>query len=267
MKISRVFALFLSIQSFAQAQTPSPTPGYLSDFNYQVSQLKNVGQAQLLENFLTTETRNTSICANRAHQWSYELAKFKNIQTGKVFIHFTALGEANENKEWAYHVAPYVIVKGEEMVLDPSFAVFGKRPVKMEDWTLHFGKSKKCVVLDPANNPNHLKLEMNNVGADYISPLDERTGSARQYPSTEGICYIRKVPMYYQWPSEVYGADLYRSGKSEFAKFNYDAFDLEGVLQACKQAVKWSVQMNQSCADYLGIKKQPSLLDRILQER
>jgi hypothetical protein len=241
-------------------------PGFLKDFNYQVTQLKTMGQAQALENSLTTETRNSSICANRAHYWSYELSKFKNIQTGKVFIHFTALGEANENKEWAYHVAPYVVVNGEEMVLDPVFAEFKKRPVKMENWTNHFGKSKNCVVLDPLNNPEHLKLEKNNVGADFITPLDEKTGSARQYPSTLGICYIRKVPMYFQWPSEVYGSDLYRTGDSQYSQFNYESFNEEGVLAACKQAVKWSVQASQSCSDYLGIKAKPGFLQKLLQD-
>ncbi len=256
-----LIALFTVI-SVAQADEP----GFLKDFNYQVSSVKSIGQAQLLENFLTTDTRKTSICSNRAHYWAYELAKFKNIQSGKVFIHFTALGQASENKEWAYHVAPYVMVNGKEMVLDPAYAVFGKRPVKMEDWTNHFGKSKKCVVLDPSNNPAHLKLEMNNVGADWITPLDSKTGAARQYPSHEGICYIRKVPMYYQWPSEVYGADLYRAGDANYAKFDYNDFDLDGVLQACKQAVKWGVQAGQSCNDYLGIPKKPGFLEKLLLE-
>ncbi len=243
--------VILSLISTANASEP----GFLEDFNYQVTQLKSVAQAQALENSLTVETRLTSICANRAHYWSYELAKFKNIQTGKVFIHFTKEGQAEENKEWAYHVAPYVIVNGEEMVLDPVFAQFRKRPVKLSDWTNHFGKSKSCVVLDPDHNPEHLKLELNNLGDDYKTPLDAKTGNARQYPSTEGICYIRKVPMYYQWPSEVYGADLFRAGNMQYSKFNYQSFDLDGVLQACRQAIKWKVQLQNSCSDYLGIKK------------
>ena len=228
--------------------------GYLKDFNYQVQQLSSMRDAQILENFLTKETRNTSICANRAHYWAYELAKFKNVQTGKVFIHFTAEGEANENKDWAFHVAPYVIVNGEEVVLDPAFAVFNNAPVKMADWTNYFGKSKKCVVLDPLHNPAHLKLEMNNVGSDSNTPLDAKTGYARQYPSTEGICYIRKVPMYYQWPAQVYGTDLMRTGNTRYSDFNFQSFDQQSVLQACRQAVRWDVQLSVSCSKYLGIK-------------
>ena len=256
-----IFAI-LSLASVAHAEQP----GYLKDFNYQVVQLTDPQQAQILESSLTTETRQTSICANRAHYWAYELYKFQNqVQTGKVFIHFTAAGEANENKDWAFHVAPYVIVNGEEMVLDPAFAVFNKRPVKMADWTNYFGKSKNCVVLDPIGNPEHLKLEMNNIGSDDKTPLSAVTGFARQYPSTEGICYIRKVPMYYQWPSEVYGVDLFHAGNPAYERFNYTGFDGDGVLQACKQAVKWNVQLQKSCSDYLGIKKSPGFLEKLLQ--
>ena len=264
MNLLTILFLSLSSASFAQepvTTTPTPVPGFLSDFNYQVDQLKTLGEAQVLENFLTTDTRQHSICGNRAEMWSYELSKFKGVQTGKVFIHFTAQGEAKENADWAYHVAPYVIVNGQEMVLDPAFGVFNKRPVKMADWTNYFGKSKNCVLLDPSHNPEHLKLELYNLPSDDLTPLSNNIGTARQYPSTEGICYIRKVPMYYQWPSDVYGADLYRSGNSNYSKFDYENFDLQNVLSACQQAVSWSVQIKNSCSNYLDIKKTGPIRD------
>ena len=260
-KIMSLLLATLSIVSAAFAGQP----GFLKDFNYQVVQLKSIEQAEFLENSLTTQTRTTSICANRAHYWSYELSKFQHVQTGKVFIFFTAKGEANENGDWAYHVAPYVVVDGEEVVLDPAFSVFNGKPVAMDDWTQYFGKSSQCIVLDPAHNPEHLKLEINNVGSDDKTPLSENTGNARQYPSTEGTCYIRKVPMYYQWPSEVYGVDLYRAGNLDFKKFNYQGFDGQNVLSACKQAVRWDIQLGHSCSDYLGIKEKPGFLEKLFQ--
>jgi len=230
--------------------------GFLKDFNYQVTELKDMGQAQALENLMTTDTRQMSICANRAHLWANDLARLRNIQTGKVFIHFTAKGEANENGDWAYHVAPYVIVKGEEIVLDPGFGVFGGKPVKLSAWTKYFGKSENCVVLNPTENASHLVLEKNDIGSDDVTPLSSRYGTARQYPSTEGICYIRKTPMYYQFPVDVYGVDLLHSGKSEFSAYDMKAFDEDSVLMACKQATSISFKMKHDCASYLGIKKE-----------
>ena len=241
-------------------------PGFLKDFNYQVTQLKTMGQAQALENAMSTDTRLYSICANRAHFWANDLARKKNVQVGKVFIHFTAAGEADEDVSWAYHVAPYVIVNGKEMVLDPVFAAFNKKPVELSEWTNHFGKSPNCVELDPLNNPDHLKLEQNNVGFDNVTPLSPKTGNARQYPSTEGYCYIRKVPMYYQYPSEIYGADLFKSGKPEFSVFDYQDFQENSVLNACQQAMNVKFKMEHSCFDYLGLKKKPGILQKLLQD-
>ena len=248
-----LFALLsLSLTAHADDQ-----PGFQKDFNYQVTELKSMGEAQALENLMTTDTRQKSICANRAHLWANDLARMRNIQTGKVFIHFTAKGEASENGDWAYHVAPYVIVKGEEVVLDPGFGVFHGKPVKLTEWTKYFGKSEKCIVLDPMDNPAHLALEKNDVGSDDVNPLSNRFGTARQYPSTEGICYIRKTPMYYQFPVAVYGVDLLHSGKAEYASYNLQSFDQDSVLMACQQATTLSFKMKHDCSSYLGIKKDP----------
>lgn len=253
-----IFAVLSTILTSTHA---AEQPGYLKDFNYQVTQLKNVGQAQALENILSKETRSRSICANRAHIWANDLARFKNAKVGKVFIHFTALGKADENGDWAYHVAPYVIVNGQEMVLDPAFDVFGGKPVKLENWTNYFGKSKNCVVLDPVNNPRHLELEKNNLAGDWMTPL-EYMGGVRQYPSTEGICYIRKVPMYYHFPADVYGADLLHNGKTEYSTFEKTSFSDEDVLAACQQAMTVKFKLDHSCYDYLGIKKPQSFFQK-----
>lgn len=255
-----LFLSFVTLSTLAHAQTastPTPTPvGYLKDFNYQVSSFKSIGQANALMNLLETDTRKTSICANRAHLWSFDLNRWKGVETGKVFIHFTALGEATENKDWAYHVAPYVVVNGQEMVLDAGFpGVFHGRASKMSEWTEYFGKSQNCVVLDPVNNPAHLALEQNNLPNDGVTPLTYRSGSSRQYPSTEGICYIRKVPMYYQWPVDVYANDLRLAGKEGYGAYDFKAFDQEGVMDACQQALSLGFRMSKPCAKYLGFKK------------
>lgn len=242
--------LFFSIMmSAAHAETP----GFLQEFNYQVAEVKTYSDAYALEAILSKDTRNRSICANRAHVWANDLARFRRLNVGKIFIHFTEGNGSTVDSDWTYHVAPYVIVKGKEMVLDPVFYVFGGRPVALEDWTNHFAKSKKCVVLDPINNPAHLELEKNNLNADWMTPLDYKGGS-RMYPKTEGTCYIRKVPMYYQYPAEIYGVDLYLSGKKEYSGFELSNFAEGSVLQACQQAMNLEFKAKHSCEDYLNPK-------------
>jgi hypothetical protein len=238
--------LFLSLSAFAQA------PGYLADFGYQVTNYSSVSEAQSIMDLETRDTKQDSICANRATLWTYIISQKKPVQFGKVFIHLTALGEANEDGNWAYHVAPYVIVNGEEYVLDAGFSEFNGEPVPMSRWTNYFGKSEHCAVLDPQHNPAHLALEKNNLPSDDLTPLTYNGGKARQYPTTESICYIRKTPMYYSFPFQVYGADLFMSGQKQYSEFNRNEFDRNEVFDACLQARVNGLRASHSCAKYLG---------------
>ena len=243
----------LAITVFPNFVHADSAPGYLPDYQYQVANVSNFAEAQTLFDSETKDTRKNSICSNRADIWSYIMQRDHSVNVGKVFIHFTKEGQADENKQWAYHVAPYVLIKGVEYVLDSAFGVFDGQPVRLTDWTNYFGKSSKCVVLDPTHNPNHLNLEKNNLPNDRVTPLTYVKGGARQYPPTEGICYIRKVPMYYVYPLEVYGADLYLTGHSEYSKFFRTDFDKEELLGACQQAMTLFARVSKSCKNYLGL--------------
>jgi hypothetical protein len=240
----------LGLNTVAVAQT---TPGFLSDYQYQVANLSSMEQAQSLIDSETRDTTQNSICANRADIWSFIMNKNTNLQVGKVFIHFTAEGEATESAAWAYHVAPYVLVNGEEMVLDSAFGVFHGQPTPLADWTNYFGKSRNCVVLDPTHNPAHLALEQNNLPNDNVNPNTFTRGAPRQYPATEGICYIRKVPMYYVYPIDVYGADLTLAGQSQYSRYLINQFSTDDALAACKQAMTLGARLSQSCKSYFGL--------------
>lgn len=249
---------FLSLTPMALGQTSTThPPGYLSDYRYQVVNLSSMDEAQELMNLETKDTRQKSVCANRAELWTYNMNHTDAVQVGKVFIHFTEYGEADQNKEWSYHVAPYVMVNGEEMVLDAGFGQFHGNPVAIKDWEKYFGKSENCVVLDPTHNPTHLALEQNDMPSDGVTPLTYTKGGARQYPATLGICYVRKVPMYYAYPKDVYAADLALAGNSNYSEFIKTGFDQDEVLFACKQATDLNFKMQHSCPDYLGIHKDP----------
>ena len=239
-----LLALFPMLASFA-----GQPAGYLKDFDYQVTNYDSWSDAYALEKLMSVETRDRSICSNRAHFWANDLARFRNIKVGKVFLHFTDQTESKTNT-WSYHVAPYVMVKGKEMVMDPVFYVFGGMPVTLDVWLKHFARTQNCLELDPMNNPEHLALEKNNLADDSMTPLEYK-GGVRLYPSKLAKCYIRKVPMYYQNPADVYGVDLFRSGKTEYASFERWYFDQNSVQDACQQAMSMKFKLKHSCMDYL----------------
>ena len=243
--------LALTSASFAQS---TPQPGYLADYQYQVANV-TADQAASLMDTEFRKTSNQSICANRANLWSYIMNKEDSVQVGKVFIYFTSAGEANENKQWAYHVAPYVVVNGEETVLDNGFDVFNHQPTPLSNWTNYFGKSPNCIVLDPVHNPAHLALEQYDLPSDRVNPNTYTSGGARQYPVGPNgeTCYIRKMPMYYVFPVDVYGADLAVSGQSQYSKYILHSFDTDDVLASCKQALGFFQALSTDCSKYLGL--------------
>lgn len=249
------FTLGLEIftaSAFAQSELSAlkSSPGFQSDFNYQVTNVATLEEAQAIMDTEIGDLRNKSICANRAEIWSFIMNKQKHIQVGKVSIHFTALGETDDNKQWAYHIAPYILVNGEEYVLDSAFDEFKNHPVKMAEWQKYFGTSPNCVVLDPVHNPAHLKLEANNTGGR--DPFDFKHNRASQYPTNEGVCYIRKIPMYYFSIGEVYGADLALSGQEHYSSFIKNSFKQSEVMEACRQAVTPGFRKKTSCEKYFG---------------
>lgn len=240
-------------------------PAVLKDYgDYQLTVLNSFEEAKMLFDGLNREFRVTSICANRAHVWAYDMLRSNHgIRSGKVFIHFTPSGVADEDITWAYHVAPYVVVRekaivngvetyvNKEYVLDAGFGAI-RGPISIEKWSKYFGKSEKCVVLDPQNNPEHLKLEENN--SPGLHPNNHYVNGARQYPVPAGsTCYIRKTPMYYWTPAGVYGNDLAASGRSEYSYYTQTDFNEGQLVQACRQGIQGSLLFKKKwCRKYLG---------------
>jgi hypothetical protein len=235
----------LSLGSVALAQSaatpPAATPGYLADFDYQVTNFSTYEEAAAAMNLETTETLGKSICENRAEVWSYMMNKTLNINVGKVFILFTDQSDPKEDTEWAFHVAPYVLINGQEYVLDTAFDVFDHMPKPLGEWTTYFSKVPDCAVLDPIHNPDDLAMEANNL-------------APHQYPVTNGhICYLRKMPMYYISPVTVYKSDL-AMAQGTTNNFLETSFDKEDVLSSCRQAMGRGL-FSDPCMKYLGFAK------------
>lgn len=224
--------------------------------NYEISEV-TPAQASALFASLNRDFRSNSICANRAHVWAYDMLRNNGIKSGKAFIHFTPSGLADEDITWAYHVAPYIIVNDNgvktEMVLDAGFGSI-RGPITMSQWSKYFGKSANCVVLDPQNNPEHLRLE--DRSSPGLHPNNRRVNGAMQYPTPAGsTCYLRKTPMHYWMPYIVYGNDLYRSGRSEYSIYQTRDFNSAQLVQACKNGLSSNgliFNKRKYCREYLG---------------
>jgi hypothetical protein len=88
-------------------------------------------------------------CFKRAMLWSYKLNRKYNVQSKKVFMHYTdkfnhelddqgrngvgaRLGRLfSSNDGWDFHVAPLVNIDGEDLVLDPHLR---NKPETIEAW-------------------------------------------------------------------------------------------------------------------------------------
>lgn len=78
-------------------------------------------------------------CYRRAHILSYQLEK-ENIISGKAFFF---KGDKHEMpKNWYYHVAPYILYNGEEVVLDKGLF---DGATYLKDWLLAFSENNKCL--------------------------------------------------------------------------------------------------------------------------
>lgn len=93
-----------------------------------------------------TDSDLSDDCYNRAHYWARTFEVQNNVKSMKVFVLFTPLYRNQNNFNWWYHVAPYVVVKGtqgeERLVLDPSYE---QGPKEIRDWVFHFAsKADQC---------------------------------------------------------------------------------------------------------------------------
>ncbi len=86
-------------------------------------------------NTMRRDTRGRSQCYNRAHVWSWELYRQfyqgQRIQTGKIWLFFTKKFIRSVRYKWWFHIAPYMNLDSNPMVLDRKFT---KAPMKIDGW-------------------------------------------------------------------------------------------------------------------------------------
>jgi hypothetical protein len=135
----------------------------------------------LFNNMLNDGDKSRSQCFKRAHIWAYDMWSKLGIFSQKIFIFYTQRYIQLEDFEWWFHVAPMVVVKGEDYVLDGTFM---EKPVTLKAWKDYFIKSK-----------------------DITCPMIDRY---QEYSENQWkrLCYLMKTPMYNFSPLDIQNRDL-----------------------------------------------------------
>jgi hypothetical protein len=131
----------------AGANEIDPTVMDLNHFQYNQlrkfapSDLQSIEEAtELFKSMLNDGDRRRSQCFKRAHIWAYDMWSKLGLSTQKVFIFYTQRYIQLEDFEWWFHVAPLVVVRGEDYVLDGTFM---QKPITLKGWKDYFIKSEK----------------------------------------------------------------------------------------------------------------------------
>lgn len=123
-----------------------------------------------------TKTRKKSQCYNRAHLWSWEMRKFseggRKVQPGKMWIYFTKRYISDYKYKWWFHVAPFVTLNGQDMVMDRKFL---RTPVTRRAWSDFFIQPRThCPLITRysqyANNPYQGNCFLMRTSVHYHQP-------------------------------------------------------------------------------------------------
>ena len=179
----------LVINKIERANATEVDPNVLDLNHFRYNQLRTFAPTDLqsmdeateiFNGMLNDGDRRRSQCFKRAHMWAFDMWSKLNISSQKVFIFYTQRYIQLEEFEWWFHVAPMVVVQGEEYVLDGTFM---SKPITVKAWKDYFIKSDKvnCPVVE-----NYTEFSKNQWNR---------------------LCYLMKVPMYYFSPLNIENRD------------------------------------------------------------
>ena len=175
-------------QEAALEELPPKTPmdGYVP------TNIRSMNEAVKLFSTMRTRTKRRSQCFNRAYVWSHELYTDYRVKSKKIFIFYTARYTRTIDKKWWFHVAPMIVVNGQDIVLDREFTA---KPLSVFDWETVFiqkikyktGSNERCVK------------------SYTISDFYNKRNQATNY------CNLIQTSMYYWGPNDLEALD--RNGR------------------------------------------------------
>ena len=152
--------------------------------NDYISDVDTMENAQSIFESMRQDTKKKSQCYNRAHAWSWEiyntkLHQGKKVQPGKIWIFFTKKYVRDYKYKWWFHIAPYLKVNKEDMVIDREYS---NTPQNERQWT-------NTYISDQSHCPQVARY------SDYKN---------NQWSS---YCYVMKTSVHYWQPFNIENAE------------------------------------------------------------
>lgn len=221
----------------------------IKNYNAHMTDVKSVGQTK--ESLFKSLNRKLvklgdAICANRAQVWTYDLKRFFEVDSAKIFLFYTKKNEGSVGRKvWWYHVSPVVAEDGKAWVIDGGFPGMIKTPLEPKDWLKKFTGSENCKEIQ-AEEKDLLKLMF------YGQVFPKETNYGRY------DCYHITVPAGYWWPSSIAKSLLGEDEKGKPVNYSRDSHNLDEVYSACLEAATgpiggWLGTAEKKCKEYLDI--------------
>lgn len=241
MKYTLFFALLLPLAAAAQDI-------FLPDYNTHLTDVESVGLTK--ERVFRQLDRNVvdvfeSVCSNRAHVWTYQLAKQRSITAGKIFVFYTDRSGMAREENWWYHVAPVISAKGEFVVVDGGLPGVINGPLSMQGWFKKIVNYTDCRELTAADE-------------DLIPNMFTMSRMPKQ--SLQGVsdCYYRITSAPYWTPKTIALNLLGRDETGAPISFERDDFVEGEVLAACLEVTTRGLNPGterkiKRCRKFLGL--------------
>ncbi|MDA8791994.1 protein-glutamine glutaminase family protein [Bacteriovoracaceae bacterium] len=188
---------------------------------------------------------SSSICANRAMLWLWQMQREMKVQGAKAFIFYTPKKNGTTgSKNWWYHVTPVVNENGNLIAVDRGFSRKIKSAVPLETWFEKFAGNKVCREIKPDDH-------------DLIKRMFVRRTFPINYKGEENDCYYIVAPAGYWIPSSVAMHLLGKDSKGEPVHFVRDEMRVGEVKKSCREAVnkkvgKWLGLGRKKCKKLIG---------------
>ena len=195
-----------------------PIPSDYSPTIYQSS-----AEVERLFDSLTTRTRGSSQCFQRANYWAHGLWNSYGTRSMKVFLFFTEAYRAlkpprgKPTHHWWFHVAPMVYQEMpngeiEERVLDRGWPATITAPQNLKDWSDVFVDTlRRCRVISSYQAVLDGQAEWRR---------DSRRVQREAY--SRDHCLLRIVPMYVYQPGDVESYDLEGAHPSSWSRYSLE---------------------------------------------
>jgi hypothetical protein len=204
----------------------------IKGYNYAVTDVKAKGlSAQKLFDATSFSWMDLehSVCANRAHVWSYDLHRKYGINPGTIFIFFGAkVWEGQKHSYW-YHAGTYVVEDGKELVLERSYSDVTK-PLTVVQWMDNEMEGRvdasKCIEIKKDDDRDLTSLFY------YHNFLPNVRSNGK--PAYD--CYYRKVPGYIPYPETTAEQELGVDENGEKIDYHLKAYNTETLETSCVDA-------------------------------